>query len=129
MLKVKEKLLEDERLKLAHFMNVLNSQKVELNKAETTLDRYQKELQELVLFGDMNPILMDSYNSYINKLSGDIIAQRELIKKTQDQLSIQQQKTKSAYIEIKTLEKLKEKQKQKYEKELLDEEIKIIDAT
>lgn len=127
VLKVKEKLLEDERLKLAHFMSVLNSQKDSLNTMEKTLIRYQSELQELVMSAKVDSILMDSYKSYINKFSSNILAQKELIKKTQQELTLQQQKTKNAYVEVKTLEKLKEKQKENYNKAFLQEEIKMID--
>ena len=39
----------------------------------------------------------------------------------------QQQKEKQAYIKVKSLENLKEKQKEQYEKELLKEEYKMVD--
>ena len=40
---------------------------------------------------------------------------------------LQQQIAKEAYIKVKSLENLKEKQKEQYNKELLQEEIKQID--
>ena len=39
----------------------------------------------------------------------------------------QQAITKDAYIKVKSLEKLKEKQKEQYDKEVLREEFKLID--
>ena len=39
----------------------------------------------------------------------------------------QQELTKEAYIKVKSLEKLKEKQKEQYDKEVLQEEFKLID--
>ena len=50
-----------------------------------------------------------------------------IIEKTKFDLKIQQEKTKEAYIKVKSLEKLKEKQKEQHNKEVLQEEFKMID--
>ena len=50
-----------------------------------------------------------------------------IIEKTKFDLKMQQEKTKDAYIKVKSLEKLKEKQKEQYDKEVLQEEFKMMD--
>ena len=53
--------------------------------------------------------------------------QKLIIEKTKADMVIQQEITKQAYINVKSLEKLKEKQKTQYEKEFMQEEFKIMD--
>ncbi len=68
-----------------------------------------------------------NYHSYCNKLNNDINTQKLIIAQTKKQVEHQQEVTKEAYIKVKTLEKLKEKQKEQYLKLVEQEEFKMID--
>ncbi len=122
---LKEKILEDERLELSKIANFLNGQKELLKKQEDNL----LKLKKTNAFNDasFNPVLISNYSSYILKSENDILILKNKIRITECDFIKQKQKVKKAYIELKTLEKLKEKQLQRYQKELLDEEIKITD--
>ena len=60
-------------------------------------------------------------------MSQDIQKLKNDIEKTKVIFSKQQQIVKQAYIKVKSLEKLKEKRKEEYNKEVLQEEFKLID--
>ena len=64
---------------------------------------------------------------YGQKLQEKLLLQMELIKKTKRDLSNQQQVVKQAYIKVKSLENLQDKQKEQYLKEFQQEEIKETD--
>ena len=55
------------------------------------------------------------------------MSQEKIIEKTKLDLYKQQENAKKAYIQLKSVEKLKEKQKAKYDFEVLQEEFKVID--
>ena len=86
----------------------------------------QKEYDE-VIGKEINVSLMMNYDVYSKKLLGEIASQKEVLKQMASKLFRQQNKVKAAYIATKTLEKLKEKQKEAYDKECLEEEFKLID--
>ena len=76
---------------------------------------------------EFNPLIITNYHSFLEQLSQKMLAQEKVIQRTQIELNKQQEITKQAYIQVKTLEKLKEKQKEQYNKEFLQEEFKLID--
>lgn len=123
---VADKKLTDERIKLASIMNILNKQNDILNEMEFKLITLSKECEQ-ISNEQFNPIIVSNYYSYSNKLSQDIKMQKEIIKRTEIDLSKQQEGVKKAYIKVKSLESLKEKQKEKYNQEFLKEEFKEID--
>lgn len=110
VLNIKEKKLEDERLKLGEIISTLEAQKdvlLELNdKKETLKNQLNSTLENSIL--DIQFVL--GYKNYLERLEQDIKTQFEIIKKTQIELEEQQIQVSEAYKEVKILEKLKEKQ-------------------
>lgn len=127
VLTVRQKTLEDERIRLASIMNVLNKQNEVLAQMNYSLAQLEKESERFLNFEGFNPELIANYHSYSNKLIQDIKVQEQIIEKTKIDLEKQQEIAKQAYIKVKSLENLKEKQKEQYNKEFLLEEIKITD--
>ena len=68
-----------------------------------------------------------NYSSFAIKLTNDIKTQELIIKRTQNDLNRQQNVVKDAYIKVKSLENLKEKQKEAYIQEQIQEEFKQVD--
>lgn len=110
VLNIKEKKLEDERLKLGEIISTLEAQKdvlLELNdKKETLKNQLNSTLENSIL--DIQFVV--NYKNYLERLEQDIKTQFEIIKKTQIELEEQQIQVSEAYKEVKVLEKLKEKQ-------------------
>lgn len=127
VLMVRQKTLENERIRLASIMDVYNKQNDVLNEMNLKLTELNNETEKLLQQGIINPQLIANYNSFSQKLVHDITTQNEIIKKTKIDLDRQQEKTKKAYIDVKTLENLREKQKERYNQEFALEEIKILD--
>lgn len=127
VLTVKQKKLEDERIKLSKIMNELRAQKELLEKTIFEFEQNKKQADNYVLKNNFHIEIITNFRLYGEKLAQKIKNQKEIIKKKELELKIQQKATNQAYIDVKTLEKLKEKQKEKYDKELLQEEFKMID--
>ena len=127
MLVVREKKLVDEQTKLASVLKIYNKQKDDLSQTIALLDEIKTESESYLLEGDTNPTVISNYSSYIRKVQNDIKLQNEIIAKTREVLNNQQNIVKEAYIKVKSLENLREKQKEQYLKELQLEEIKEID--
>lgn len=123
---LKEKTLEDERLKLAQIAQTLNSLKMALKDLENKLLSLREDSKKH-LGETFNPAIIANYSSYILKIENDILIQTNKIKSAETDFLNQKDNVKKAYIEVKTLEKLKEKQLERYNKEALNEEIKFID--
>ena len=126
VLLVRKHTLEDERIKLASIMNVYNKQLDVLQQMNNALIEIKKE-SEKYLQGVFDANIVANYSAFSNKIAQDIKTQEKIIEKTFQELKLQQQIAKEAYIKVKSLENLKEKQKEEYNKELLREEIKQID--
>ncbi len=122
---LRNKALEDERIKLADIGNVLSKKKQELQGLENNLLNLKNSKNDY--FDCFNPALIANYNSYIIKAENEISALKNQIKAIEVDFLNQKEKVKQAYIKVQTLEKLKEKQLETYKKELLLEEIKITD--
>ena len=127
VLTVKQKKLEDERIKLSKIMNELRAQKELLEKTIFEFEQNKKQADDYILKNNFHIEIITNFRLYGEKLAQKIKNQKEIIKKKELELKIQQKATNQAYIDVKTLEKLKEKQKEKYDKELLQEEFKMID--
>lgn len=123
---LRQKALEDERIRLADIIKFFNIQKEALKELEEKLISLQKE-GNFAFENNFNPMLINNYQAYTSKLSSDILNQKEVIKKINFDIEKQKIEVKKAYVKVKILEKLKEKQKEKYNKEVLLEEIKFID--
>ena len=124
---IRNKTLEDERIKLSAITNVFNKQNEILQEMFLALENLRKEQEQYLFADNFNPSLISNYTSFSNKINQEIQTQKLIIEKTKLDLLKQQAITKDAYIKVKSLEKLKEKQKLEYDKELQLEEIKLID--
>ena len=127
VLTVRKKTLEDARIKLANITNIFNRQIEILKEMEQALENIRKDSEKYLFEDAFSPCLVSNYNSFANKIVQDITTQKLIIEKTKVDLLKQQQATKEDYINVKSLEKLKEKQKTQYDKEVLQEEFKLID--
>lgn len=107
-------------------MNVYNKQQDVLRQMKDALNQVRAE-SERYLGGNFDANIIANYAAFSNKIAQDIKTQEKIIEKTFQELKLQQQIAKEAYIKVKSLENLKEKQKEEYNKELLREEIKQID--
>ncbi len=123
---IRKHTLEDERIKLASIMNVYNKQLDVLEQMKNALLEIKEE-SEKYLNGVFDANIVANYAAFSSKIAQDIKTQEKIIEKTKQELMLQQQIAKEAYIKVKSLENLKEKQKEQYNKELLQEEIKQID--
>ena len=127
VLTIRTKALEDARIQLAAITNVFNKQQEILQEMIMALENIKKESEQYLLSDNFNPCLVSNYNLFSNKINQDILTQKQIIEKTKIDLLKQQAITKDAYIKVKSLEKLKENQKAQYDKEVLQEEFKLID--
>lgn len=127
VLTVRKKALEDARIALANITNVYNQQNEILKQMQTALENIRNDSEKHIFSETFNPFILSNYSSFSNKIVQDITAQKLIIEKTKLDLLKQQALTKQAYIQVKSLEKLKEKQKMQYDKEVLQEEFKLID--
>ena len=127
VLNIKEKKLEDERLKLGEIISTLEAQKdvlLELSdKKENLKNRLNATLENSIL--DIQFVV--GHKNYLERLEQDIKTQFEIIKKTQIQLEEQQIQVNEAYKEVKVLEKLKEKQYKNFLFEYEQNQIKELD--
>ena len=127
VLTVRKKALEDARIKLANTTNIFNKQNEILKEMQIALENIRNDSEKYLFSETFSPCLVSNYNSFASKIVQDITTQKLIIEKTKVDLLKQQQETKQAYIQVKSLEKLKEKQKALYDKEVLQEEFKLID--
>lgn len=127
VLNIKEKKLEDERLKLGEIISTLEAQKdvlLELSdKKENLKNRLNATLENSIL--DIQFVV--GHKNYLERLEQDIKTQFEIIKKTQIELEEQQIQVNEAYKEVKVLEKLKEKQYKNFLFEYEQNQIKELD--
>ena len=127
ILNLKEKKLEDERLKLAGIISVLESQKdilLEMNEKKEYLEAQLENITNSQVLDIQNVV---GYKNFLNRTTQDIKMQFEIIKKTQFELEEQQIKVNEAYREVKVLENLKEKQYKNFLFEYEQTQIKEID--
>lgn len=122
VLLVKEKALEDENIKLSIIKKTLENQKECLQKTIENLFKYQ-DMPTI----NFNPMIIGNQIAYINRLKEQIETQKNIIKETEKKVENQQKKVQQAYIEVKSLEKLEEKKKKEYKKEISKKENKILD--
>ncbi len=127
VLTIRKKALEDARIKLASITNIFNKQNEVLKEMELALESIRNDSEKYLFSETFNPFVISNYSSFSNKIIQDIATQKMIIEKTKFDLKMQQEKTKDAYIKVKSLEKLKEKQKEQYDKEVLQEEFKMMD--
>ena len=127
ILEIREKKLEDERLKLAELQNILNSQIDILNEMEYKKRKLIERI-EVLQNGEIMAINeICSCRMFLERINSDIQTQLGLIKKTQIKIEEQKKAMTVAYQELKTLENLKEKQETEHLKQFEKLEMKEID--
>lgn len=127
VLTVRKKALEDARIRLASITNIYNQQQLVLKEMQQALENIRNDSEKYLLQETFNPCMVSNYSAFSNKITQDITSQKLIIERTKLDLAKQQEITKNAYIQVKSLEKLKEKQKAQYDREVLQEEFKLID--
>ena len=127
VLTVREKALKDARIQLASVMNIYNRQKEILEEMNFELVRIEMESEKYLQESNFNSEVIANYNAFAYKLVQDIKTQEKIIEDTKKDLEKFQEIARLAYIKVKSLENLKQKQKEEYNNELLQEEFKQID--
>ena len=119
--------LEDERIKLSKIVQLYNEQKGKLDILKEKLEHLEQNSAEYFQQVGFSSSLIENYRKYILKTDSELKTQKNVIQRIEVELTKQQQNTQKAYIELKTIENLKQKQKEEYDKLLLQEEIKTLD--
>ena len=108
ILEIREKKLDDERLKLAEIQNILNSQLDILNEMQFKRQEIVGKIDALQAQPEMNIPEIVALRNYLERVQSDIQTQLELIKRTQIRLDEQKIEVENAYKDLKSLENLKE---------------------
>ena len=124
---VRQKTLDDEQRKLASILNIYNNQTEKLNETISQLNVFKNQCEEYMQGSNFDPMTISNYSMYAKKMQEDIALQKTIVQKTKEVLDSQQTKVKQAYINVKSLENLKDRQKEQYFKEFQAEEIKELD--
>ncbi len=127
VLNIKEKKLEDERLKLAQIISTLEAQKDVFLELNDKKENFKKQLNQALESSILDIQTVVSHKNYLQRIEQDIETQFEIIKKTQIELEEQQRAVNEAYKEVKVLEKLKEKQYKNFLFEYEQNQIKELD--
>ena len=127
VLTVRKKTLQDERIILSKISDIYNKQNDVLENMLYDFRFYREENERYIQNINFNPEIVSNYNAFNSKLENNIKTQKMIMEKTKKDLERQKQIVQNAYIKVKSLENLKEKQKEKYKQEMLLEEIKQID--
>lgn len=126
-MRLAQKALEDERIKLASILKAFNQQKEILSNMQETSFKMQQEIDDYLNQESFQPEMIENYFAFLRRIDSDIETQKRIIERTQLDILKQQLSAKQAYIKVKSLENLKEKEKEKYNKELEQEEFKLMD--
>ncbi len=126
-MRLAQKALEDERIKLASILKAFNQQKEILSNMQETSFKMQQEIDDYLNQESFQPEMIENYFAFLRRINSDIETQKRIIERTQLDILKQQLSAKQAYIKVKSLENLKEKEKEKYNKELEQEEFKLMD--
>ncbi len=127
ILEIRAKKLEEEQLKLAALLEILNSQQEILEQMKSQAKKISDELNNLLQSENIEVDKICNYKSFLKNVSFDIQTQEELIKKTQAQIEEQKIALGEAYKELKILENLREKQQKEHYKHFEELEVKEID--
>ena len=127
VLDIREKTLEDKRLEMAQVIQLLNEQQDGLGKLLAKQDAYKEELESLSLEDDLNVFSLANFKNYMVNLQTQIKQQEANIENTKKALSVKQDAVNEALKDVKVLEKLKEKQSQKFYRDIEMKEANEID--
>lgn len=127
LLDIREKTLEDKRLEMAQVIQLLNEQQDGLGKLLAKQDAYKEELESLSLEDDLNVFSLANFKNYMVNLQTQIKQQEANIENTKKALRVKQDAVNEALKDVKVLEKLKEKQSQKFYRDIEMKEANEID--
>ena len=127
VLDIREKTLEDKRLEMAKVIQLLNEQQDGLEKLLAKQDAYKEELESLSLEDDLNVFSLANFKNYMVNLQTQIKQQEANIENTKKALRVKQDAVNEALKDVKVLEKLKEKQSQKFYRDIEMKEANEID--
>lgn len=127
VLDIREKTLEDKRLEMAQVIQLLNEQQEGLERLIAKQASYKDELESLSLEDDLNVFALANFKNYMVNLQEQIIQQEHNIENTKKALRVKQEAVNEALKDVKVLEKLKEKQSQKFYKDIEMKEANEID--
>lgn len=127
VLDIREKTLEDKRLEMAQVIQLLNEQQDGLGKLLAKQDAYKEELESLSLEDDLNVFSLANFKNYMVNLQTQIKQQEANIENIKKALRVKQDAVNEALKDVKVLEKLKEKQSQKFYRDIEMKEANEID--
>lgn len=127
VLDIREKTLEDKRLEMAQVIQLLNEQQEGLERLIAKQASYKDELESLSLEDDLNVFALANFKNYMVNLQEQITQQEHNIENTKKALRVKQEAVSEALKDVKVLEKLKEKQSQKFYKDIEMKEANEID--
>lgn len=127
VLDIREKTLEDKRLEMAQVIQLLNEQQEGLERLIAKQASYKDELESLSLEDDLNVFALANFKDYMVNLQEQITQQEHNIENTKKALRVKQEAVNEALKDVKVLEKLKEKQSQKFYKDIEMKEANEID--
>lgn len=127
VLDIREKTLEDKRLEMAQVIKLLNEQQEGLERLIAKQASYKDELESLSLEDDLNVFALANFKNYMVNLQEQITQQEHNIENTKKALRVKQEAVNEALKDVKVLEKLKEKQSQKFYKDIEMKEANEID--
>lgn len=127
VLDIREKTLEDKRLEMAQIIQLLNEQQEGLERLIEKQVSYKDELESLSLEDDLNVFALANFKNYMVNLQEQITQQEHNIENTKKALRVKQEAVNEALKDVKVLEKLKEKQSQKFYKDIEMKEANEID--
>lgn len=127
VLDIREKTLEDKRLEMAQVIQLLNEQQEGLERLIAKQASYKDELESLSLEDDLNVFALANFKNYMVNLQEQITQKEHNIENTKKALRVKQEAVNEALKDVKVLEKLKEKQSQKFYKDIEMKEANEID--
>ncbi len=127
VLDIREKTLEDKRLEMAQVIQLLNEQQEGLERLLAKQESYKEELESLSLEDNLNVFALANFENYMVTLQEQITQQKFTIENTQKALRVKQEAVNEALKDVKVLEKLKEKQSQKFYRDIEMKEANEID--
>lgn len=127
VLDIREKTLEDKRLEMAQVIQLLNEQQEGLERLIAKQASYKDELESLSLEDDLNVFALANFKNYMVNFQEQITQQEHNIENTKKALRVKQEAVNEALKDVKVLEKLKEKQSQKFYKDIEMKEANEID--
>jgi len=127
VLEIRQNVLEDKRLEMAKVIKLLNEQQIELEKLQEKIKLYKQNFCEIPINQEVNVYELSNYEEYLVVLNTQIKFQEGLIENTKKVLKSKQDEVNEALKEVKVLEKLKEKQSEKFYRDIEKKEADEID--